>query len=373
MCVFPLLVILQSFITHGYVLTTPLLSFRQNHALPSSNMRHVFSPLQDTTSKRQRNLFPTTTTTATIPNTHSMQHTSSRRAVSSSSSSSLHMTLMPLATDEVQRLVAVGVPTAAQYASYWGRTQSEQYGRLLESAIVSFLGVFFSYFLSFVVGGWIATILGALFVFWGILSPQFKAAQRNWELLGGRALVDPWSLPPERDPEQAGLYGSLWLAHVRDICVVEDSAALAQDEYDLQDFQDYTMESDAMEKLTGRPYLLRVLAADRNGRELQIHARLSEEYLDLQPGMPLVGILLSTSPRMDRLAAITDLYIPESNCWIGDYPYLDRAEMQDLLATDDEVWNALQDERVDYTSTVSSNTAPPVPTSTRTSNTRRES
>ena len=80
--------------------------------------------------------------------------------------------LVPISAEEASDLLATtGPPTGAQYATYWGRTPQERYGRFLESAIVSFLGVFFSYFLSFVIGGFVSTILGCMFVFWGVLNP----------------------------------------------------------------------------------------------------------------------------------------------------------------------------------------------------------
>jgi hypothetical protein len=123
------------------------------------------------------------------------------------------------------------------------------------------------------------------------------------------------------------------------------------------------MEDDELERFTGEPYLLRVRVVSditsstkkkqpimtttmtttmnfhhrHHPRELQVHARLSEEYLDLRPGMPVVAILLSLSTRFDRLAAITNLYVPDAACWIGDYPYLDRVEMENLLAEDDYI------------------------------------
>ena len=253
------------------------------------------------------------------------------------------MALVPLPTEELEQLLAVGAPTGEQYATYWGRTPQERYGRILESSIVSFLGVFFSYFLSFVMGGFVATILGTLFFFWGILSPQFKATQRNWEFLGGRQLVDPWKTSRKGgNPDNAGLYGALYLGFVDDVCVVEKSSDTR--EYDLAEFQDYTMETDELEQFTGEPYLLRVRLRDSKGRELQVHTRMSEEYLDVQRCMPVVAILLSTRRKFDELAAITDLFVPDADCWIGDYPYLNRVETQSLLAQDDEIWTALEKE-----------------------------
>lgn len=251
--------------------------------------------------------------------------------------------LIPLETGELSQLIAVGPPTAAQYSTYWGRTNQERFGRGVESATVSILGLCFSYFMSFVLGGFVATIFGALFLFWGVLSPELKAYQRNWEFLGGRGLVDRESLDPDIDPDRAGLYGALLLGCVSDVCVVESTKGDSY-EYDLEEFKDYDANSDEQERFTGQPYLLRVLVADTTGRELQVHARMMEDYVSVQRGMPAVGIMMATTPRFDRLAAITDLYVPEAGCYIGDYPYLDRAEVEELLATDDDVWETLLEE-----------------------------
>lgn len=283
----------------------------------------------------------------------------SSRPLSASPLTCLHMALVPLPAQELEQLLSVGPPTGEQYAAYWGRTPRERYGRTLESAIVTVLGVLFSYFLSFVMGSFVATFLGTLFFFWGILSPQFKATQRNWEFLGGRPLVDPWksastdsrssrrrrndnSNGPTDEPDNAGLYGALYLGSIHDVCVVEGSTD--RREYDLADFRDYRMETDELEQYTGEPYLLRVRLRDAKGRELQVHAHMSEEYVEVQSAMPVVAVLLSTRHRFDQLAAITDLYVPNADCWIGDYPYLNRVEIQSLLAQDDEIWQSLEKE-----------------------------
>lgn len=253
--------------------------------------------------------------------------------------------LIPLEIVELDQLLALGTPTAAQYSTYFGRTKQEQYARLVESCIVGFLGVFFSYFMSFVLGGWVATLFGTLFLFWGVLSPEFKARQRNWEFLGGRPLVDVY----QRE-ERQGLYGALFLGVIEDICVVQNSDD--ELEYDLAEFAEYRMEQDELERYTGAPWLLRVKCVDSTSRRLQVHARLSEEYLDVARGAGVVGILLSKTPDFTTLAAISDLFCPSAQCWIGDYPYLDRAETERLLAENDSVWDAF--EREEATAVVTS-------------------
>ena len=264
----------------------------------------------------------------------------------------LPMSLIPLSADELSDLISVDTtPTAAQYTAYWGRTPRERYNRLFETLLVSILGMVLSYCLSFVLGGFVATILGAVFLFWGIFTPQLQAIQRNWEFLGGRQLLDFYNNPDDHDNDdhyndnpRNGLYGALFLGYLDDVCVVEYAAASAEQEYDLTDFMDYTMKTDELEKYTGNPYLLRVRLADSQGRQLQVHARLSEDYLELLPKQGALALLLSTSKEFDQLAALSDLYVPGVQTYIGDYPYLHRQGVDYVLATDDAIWNTLQEQ-----------------------------
>ena len=345
-----------------HVVTTTATTTTQSHTLtfithPMRNLHPYRSPnmyAQNRMSKLSTAI--TTTRSLYVQNSLGSERTSRTPQYRSytRSCTTRNMALIPLDVNTIERIISSsGKPTGAQYATYWGRTMKERYGRTIESATVGFLGVFFSYFLSFIVGGFIATILGSLFFFWGILSPELKAYQRNWEFLGGRPLVDVDIVQERRlDPEQAGLYGGLFVGHIEDVCVVEDTNDSEVDEYDLKGFSDYTMETDELDRYSGQPYLLRIRCTDQLGRTLQVHTRLSEDYLGLQPGMPSAMLLLSTSPTFSKLAALTDIFVLMSavdnnvieGCWIGDYPYLDRIEFEALLAEDDDLWNALLDE-----------------------------
>ncbi len=195
----------------------------------------------------------------------------------------------------------------------------------------------FAYFVSFVIGQFLATVLGVIFLFWPILSPEFKAYQRNWELVGGRDLVDVWMDDDDDDgywsgiPEdQRGLYGAYYVGRIEDACVVDDIRASADEEYDLDEFDGYTMASDELEGVTGLPWKLRLRLRDGEGRGMQVHSRMSEEYLDVRPGMDAVGVLLSTSRGFGTLAGMTDFCVLDGQddgaavAWVGDYPYLDK-------------------------------------------------
>ena len=134
--------------------------------------------------------------------------------------------------------------------------------------------------------------------------------------------------------DKRGLYGAYYATRIEDVCVVDDVLANADEEYDLEDFQSYSMEQDELESVTGIPWKLRLRLMDDEGRGMQVHCRLSEEYLDIQPGMNTVGVLLSTSREFVELAGMTDFCVLEAGpAWVGDYPYLDK---DNFLRTLDE-------------------------------------
>lgn len=268
------------------------------------------------------------------------------------------MSLIPIQVDSLESCLVLGVPTAEQYGAYWGRTSKEKYSAIFESATVTFLGLFMSYFISFVIGTPLATLTGTIAAFWVLFGPELKAYQRNLDLRAGRGLVDQWIRPKGGG---GGLYGAYLFSCVSNVAVVEDTYSTSNEEYPLSDFQDYTMEKDDEESIYGVPWKLRLCVEDSSGRSLQIHARMSEEYLDIEIGMPVATVLLSLGKDFTKLDALTDFYIPDANCWVGDYPYLNKIEfvrqlnsrvlqraLEDERQIDDDVFDDTSDEEEEF-------------------------
>ena len=92
-------------------------------------------------------------------------------------------------------------------------------------------------------------------------------------------------------------------------------------------------------------------------RELQVHALMRPDYINLQIGMPALCVLLSTEPGFGTLAAMTEVYVPDAKvvrtksskyysssynanwgggkgCYVGDYPYIDREALRRNLKRD---------------------------------------
>jgi len=113
------------------------------------------------------------------------------------------------------------------------------------------------------------------------------------------------------------------------LCIVVDVRASSEEEYDLDEFSGYTMATDELQSVTGLPWKLRLRLLDDEGRGMHVHSRMSEDYLDIQPGMNAVGVLLSTSKKFGKLAGMSDFCILDdvdgvAVSWVGDYPYLDK-------------------------------------------------
>jgi len=250
------------------------------------------------------------------------------------------MSLIPIPVNELQDILPTPSklsPSGDQYVTYLGRTPQQRFNSLFEGVSIAFLGSMFAYFISFVIGQFFATLLGIIFLFWPILSPEFKAYNRNWELVGGRDLVDVWMDEEDYNngyydlvPEvKRGLYGAYYVAQIEDVCVVDDVRASSEEEYDLEEFSGYTMATDELQSVTGLPWKLRLRLLDDEGRGMQVHSRMSEDYLDIHPGMNAVGVLLSTSKKFGKLAGMSDFCILDdvdgvAISWVGDYPYLDK-------------------------------------------------
>lgn len=193
---------------------------------------------------------------------------------------------------------------------------------------MTFLGLFGSYFLSFAIGTGLATLTGFISAFWVVLGPEFKAYQRNWELTKGRDLIN------YDEDRRGGLYGAFYFGRVAHVAVVENSSCSPKEEYPLEEFSDYDPEQDEKESYTGIPWMIRLRVIDGRERTLQVHAKMSEEYLDLEEGMPVATVLLSSDNDFVGLTGLTDFFIPDVRVWIGDYPYLDKTNFVELLASE---------------------------------------
>jgi hypothetical protein len=70
---------------------------------------------------------------------------------------------------------------------------------------------------------------------------------------------------------------------------------------------------------------------DETGRAFKVVAQQPMDVRLLRKGMRCDAIVASESPSFDSFCAVSDVYVPACNLWVGDYPYLQRREFMLLL------------------------------------------
>ena len=70
---------------------------------------------------------------------------------------------------------------------------------------------------------------------------------------------------------------------------------------------------------------------DESDRQLEIITQWQECYSTLRTEMKCEVILASTAKDYRELAVVTELWVPSSSCYVGDYPYLSRDKFERLV------------------------------------------
>jgi len=114
---------------------------------------------------------------------HQPHHTnfisSSRNTNSRSKLSYTSMSLTPLTKNQIQRIFPTSV-TNEQWFSHWGVNKKERLQRILESVLISYGGGWLAWFLSFLAGGLVSGVVGALLICNWIYVPWLNANRRNY-------------------------------------------------------------------------------------------------------------------------------------------------------------------------------------------------
>ncbi|CAM9296623.1 unnamed protein product [Chrysoparadoxa australica] len=210
------------------------------------------------------------------------------------------MSLTPLTPKAVKKLLPVSA-SRDQWTHYWEGSGADKAGKVYETAVICFLGLWASYFVSFFLGVAVTSMGGAAFAFYWLLGPSFQAYSRN------RAFCGRLKQYPGDSGSRAALF----------------STTVASAREDINPF-------------SGKPMYLRLTVEDEEGRALQIKVKWREEYARIRVGMQLETVLLSEDEDFETIAGVTDAVVRGVDVWVGDYPYLDKAKFCRLLALKDQ-------------------------------------
>jgi hypothetical protein len=77
---------------------------------------------------------------------------------------------------------------------------------------------------------------------------------------------------------------------------------------------------------------INIEVGDREGFRVTVQAPVKRLYKPIAPGQVAELLVLSKQPELERIDKITDLYLPQFDLWVGDYPYLRRDLFKDISA-----------------------------------------
>jgi hypothetical protein len=109
-------------------------------------------------------------------------------------------------------------------------------------------------------------------------------------------------------------YTGLWRGEVLDVYITDELIG-----------QEETVNNRGELVITdNRERRLNLEVGDETGFSTQLQVPLKKEHQAIARGDRAEMVVLSSRPDLSRITATTDIYIPDCNVWVSDYPYLQR-------------------------------------------------
>ncbi|ACB51838.1 conserved hypothetical protein [Crocosphaera subtropica ATCC 51142] len=200
--------------------------------------------------------------------------------------------LVPLTRDALEEIIPP-IATGNQYSFYWGKWRD-----LLQRLFVSFVALVVTWLLGKLAGSGgetiklIFDIIAGLYWLWG---PVLWASVRNGKY--------------RRYP-----YCGFWQGQVLDVFITEE---LVGEEQTVNKWGELVV-------IENRERQINIEVGDEEGFTAITKAPINRLYRVIKPGQIAEMLVLSKTPDLSRIDKITDVYFPQHNLWIGEYPYLRR-------------------------------------------------
>lgn len=218
--------------------------------------------------------------------------------------------LIPLTRSKFEELIPI-VGTTSQYKYCWGKLLDFMQRVIISIAATALIYVILR-FTSPDEVEWLAPVpmaIGGLYWWWG---PIVTASRRNWET--------------RQFP-----YSGFWQGEVLDIYVTDKLV----NEIETVDKKGNLVVVENIETL------LNLEVGDETGFITEISVPLKKAYKSISRGQIVEMLVMSYRPDLGSFAKVSDVYLPDLNMWLSDYPYLRRDAFK-------EVSKRLGDDRRDY-------------------------
>lgn len=206
--------------------------------------------------------------------------------------------LIPLTRKKFEELIPV-VATGDQYRYYWGKPSD-----VLQRLLISIVGVVAVAIIWAVLGEWFDPIIFpfgfgvGLYWLWG---PVYFASQRNREL------------------RRYG-YSGFWQGEVLDVFVTEE----------LIGTEETVNKRGELVLIENRERQLNLEVGDETGFYTKLQVPLKRDHRAIRPGDMAEMVVVSHRADLGRIAQVSDIYLPDSDLWVADYPYLQRDAFKDV-------------------------------------------
>jgi hypothetical protein len=208
--------------------------------------------------------------------------------------------IIPLKRQKFDELIPA-MPTSDQYQYYWGSSQDTFRRVLISVTLLVVFSLLYSRTPDTVWGPIMFICAGMGALYW-MLAPVAIAAFRNAKL------------------RKYGFCG-FWQARVLDIYVSEEISSK----------QESFSDRGRLQVVHDTETFLNLEVGDRSGFTTTVRVPMRREYKRLKRKQMACVLLFANDPSFNRIAkTTTDIFIPQVNLWVSDYPYLRRDTFIDL-------------------------------------------
>jgi hypothetical protein len=207
--------------------------------------------------------------------------------------------LVPVTRKTFETLIPL-VATGGQYAYFWGKLRN-----VLQRVLISVVGIFAiilikALFLKEGSDG-ILLFLGLTIGLYWLWGPILWASLRNLEY------------------RRYG-YAGFWQGRITDIFITEE----------LIGTEENVNQRGELVIVENRERCLNLEVGDETGFTAQLRVPLKRFHRAIDLGDVAEALVLSNRGDLGRIAQTSDIYIPDHNLWVSDYPYLQRDAFIDV-------------------------------------------
>jgi hypothetical protein len=203
--------------------------------------------------------------------------------------------LIPLSRKKFEELIPLAA-TSNQYRYFWGRPADA-----LRRILISLAGVFGALLLGFLFSELgeafevVVFIAGAIVAFYWLWAPVYAATRRNREY-------------------RSYQFSGFWSGEVIDTFITEE----------LKSTRETVNKRGELVVIEDREKQFNLEVGDDTGFVATVKTPLKKSHRSIRAGDWAEMVVVSNRPDLSRIAKITDVYVPDANQWVSDYPYLRR-------------------------------------------------